>query len=642
MKPGSHNYEKMEKRIHETEIHLKYCQYFPATEDYLPLALAKKGLNELNSSNLKGIRASERRAAQIWKLVEQCAQNGNLQDLKDGRFAARLKDAPPPNQSFFASAQQARHSQEFAEIAGHNHKPQHDCRLEEASKRVAGAASANVKPILKQEGKSGERQGTSESDEGVILNLDCGNEDVPSKIVNKVIQPVTNSGNKDKEMPLDVHEQDIKQELPAMDQVDDDLYASDSGAASDSGTESNDSNMDSESQSEDDDAMMQYSNSDQIPADEERNTEMTAIPPSHKAHILADLNVHDLNTQLRYFHTSKIREEVDGNTPVRCLVCMKEGHMAGICGFLTCSVCGAFNQHATQACPHNTKCAKCREQGHDERHCPYKLRRMPKHEIICDLCQRNGHAEEDCELIWRTSGRPWEFDLANANIRLSCYECGRSGHLGNDCLSRKPHKSMGTSTWDGNMGQVSTETTREIKIKGKATRQDPINIDDSDDDQANFFRPKISVPEPVRKGQIRIFTGRRESPIYETTRNDRKAYAGHRRGSFTPVNESYRDDGARQPYQQYRDGGRGDWRTGDGLDHGTGHNDPRYNNYRPSERRSRSPPYRDHGGYAGENSWPPPRPAPRAEHQDRRPPADANVYRPMPGAAQKAWTRHRV
>lgn len=88
MRPGTRGYEKMKKRIHETELNLKYCQYFPITEDYLPLAFAKQGLSELNSSEVAGIRASERRAAQIWKLVEQCTQDGNLQDLKDGRLAA--------------------------------------------------------------------------------------------------------------------------------------------------------------------------------------------------------------------------------------------------------------------------------------------------------------------------------------------------------------------------------------------------------------------------------------------------------------------------------------------------------------------------------------------------------------------------
>lgn len=615
----------MKKRVHDAEIHLNYCQYFPVTEDYLPLALAKKGLNELNRSNLDGTAASERRAAQIWLLAEQCTQDGILRDLKDGRLDSCLKDAPPPNQPFFASALQ------------------HDGGPRGVSKGGAGPTSASMKPTPKEEDKSHERQATSESVGAVILNLDYGNQDMPSDIEDKDVNPVINSGNREQELPSEVDHQDIKKELLATKQVDDDLDASDSDAASNSDSESSDSNVDSEGQSEDGDAMMQYSNSEQIAANEaERNKKTTAVLPSHKARILADLNSHDLNAQLRYFHTTKAQEEVDGMTPVRCLVCAKEGHMAGLCEYLTCSTCGAFNQHATHACPNNPKCGKCREQGHDERSCPYKLKKMPVHEIVCDLCQRNGHIEEDCELIWRTSGRPWESDLAHANVRLSCYECGHSGHLGNDCPSRKPRKSMGTSTWDGNMGPVSIKSTREIKIKGKATQQEPINLDDSDDDRAKFFGPKISVPEPVRKGQIRVITARHDSPIYEPIRNDRHAYADHRHGSFTPVHESYRNDEARQPYQQYRDGGRDNWRADDGPDYATGHKDLRYNNYTPNERRSRSPPYQDHGGYTGSLSRPPPRPARRAKHQDRRPPADANVYRPMPSAAGNAWLRRRM
>lgn len=656
MKPGSHNYAKTKKRIHKTELHLNYCQYFPVTEDYLPLAFATRGLNELSSSNLSGIRASERRAAQIWKLVEQCTQNGTLQDLKDGRLAAWLKDAPPPKQSLFASTLQARHVQEEAQHGGEPKKAskdgmtgpyprlQHDSEPKKASRDDAGAASTNLKPTGNEEGMSQERQGSSESDEGVILNLDYGGDrDMSLKNEGKNVQPVRNSEDRDEEMPSDANDQDIKQELPAMNQVDDDLYANDSGAASNSDTESNDSNMDSQGQSEDGDAIVQYSNSEQIAADEaESNKKTIAVPPSRTARILAELSPHDLNAQLRYFHTTKVPEEVDRETSVRCLVCARAGHMAALCEVLTCSTCGAFNQHTTQACPNNAKCGRCREQGHDERGCPYKLKKIPGHELVCGLCQRNGHIEEDCELIWRTAGRPWESDLAHAHVRLSCYECGRSGHLGNNCLSRRPDKSMGTSTWDANMGRVSIKLTREIKIKGKATQQDTTNIDDSDDDQANFYRPRISVPEPVRKGQIRIVTDRRESPVYEPTRNDRQTYVDHRHRSFTPINKSYSQDQAIQDHQQYQDGGRGNWRVVNGPDYATGHNDLRYNQHRLSERRSRSPAYRDHGGHTGESSWPPPRPAPRAEYQDRRPPADPNVYRPMPSAAQNAWIRRRV
>lgn len=640
VKPGTPSYETMKKIVHETEIHLNYCKYFPATEDYLPLALAKQGLNELKSSKVDSIKASERRAAQILKLVEQCTQDGILHDLKDGRLAAWLKDVPPPNQSFFASALQAKQPQG---IISPKSKPPHGGRLKDASNRDAAATSADMEPIPKDEGLPNDRQDNSESDNGVILNLDLGNQDMPSMSEDENVRPPTKSESMDEEELLDADEKDVAQEQTATKPADDDINASDSGTASNSDTESSDSSMGSEGQSEDGDAMMQYSNSEQITADVGGQIiEPVAVTPSHTASVLADLSPRDLNAQLRYFHTTKAREEVDRKTPVRCLVCAKEGHMAVSCESLTCSTCGAFNRHTTQACPDGLKCGKCREQGHDESQCPYKLRKMPSHEIVCDLCQRNGHIENDCELIWRTSGRPWESDLADANVRLSCYECGHSSHLGNDCPSRKPKKSMGTSTWNGNMGPVSIMSTREIKIKGKATRQDPINLDDSDDERAKFYRPKITLPEPVRRGQIRIVTGRHESPVYESSRNDKPAYADHQYGSFTRINDGYRNDAVRKPYQKYRDQGRGNWRAVDGPDYATGHDDIRYNNHRSNERRSRSPPYRDHEGYAGDISWPPPRPAPRAEHQDRRPRADANVYRPMPSAAQNAWARRRL
>lgn len=579
-------YKSAKEELHNAEVDYNYCLYFPTDEEFHPPPVSAARNFTPKESN------SRERRVRLWDMIEQCMKEGTLQDLKKGKIRVSSHSGwGQKSASELFEGLEPTGGQSDRET-GHYAKPQDGGGPNEAGKSDSSAAiSANVRPTPTEEGKH----------------------------------------------------RNSEQESPVMSQGDDDLYVSDSGAASNSDNESNDSDMDSEGQFEDGDAMMQYSNSEQLAADEaERDKKTFAVPAIHRARILADLSSHDLNAQLRYFHITKAREDVDKNTPVRCLVCAQEGHMAGLCEFLTCSTCGAFNQHMTQACPGNAKCGKCREQGHDEGHCHYKLRRMPRHEIVCDLCQRNGHIEEDCELLWRTSGRPWESNLAHANVRLSCYECGRSGHVGNDCPSRKPNKSMGTSTWDGSMGPVSIKSTREIKIKGKATQQDPIDLDDSDDDRANFFGPKVSVPKPVRKGQIQIVTGRRGSPVHEPTRAheptriDRHVYADYRHGSFTPVNEVYRNDGVRPPYEQYPDGGRGNWRAGDEPDYATGQNDLRYNNYRVTERRSRSPPYREHGGYTGGSSWVPPRPA------DRRPSTDANVYRPMPSAAQNAWTRRRV
>ena len=509
----------------------------------------------------------------------------------------------------------------------------------------AEVVTANVQPVTIEESESHERQSTSESDRGVILNLDYGNQELPPRIKDRGVDSTMKSESRDDKMPPEHDDLNDQRNLPPLVQIDRDFDANDSVAASNSDTESNDSDEHSEGQSEDDDAMVQYSNSVQVAADDaEQNKKTIAVPPDQRAgqnaRTLADLSSHDLNAQLRYFHVTKAPEQVDRETPVRCLVCAEEGHMAGLCRFLTCSACGTLNQHTTQACPSNAKCGKCREQGHDKDRCPYKLQRMPMHEIICGLCQRNGHVEEDCELIWRTSGRPWESDLAHAHVRLSCYECGHSGHLGNDCPSRRPHKPMGTSTWDG-MRQMSIKSTREIKIKGKVSQQHPINIDDSDDDRANFYRPRISVPEPVRKGQIRIVTGRHESPAYEPMEDDRQIYTDKQYG-FDPANDYFgNNDAARQYYQQYQDSGRPNWREVDGTDYTTGRNDARYQTRR-SERRSRSPAYRGHGDYAEGDSWPPLRAAPRVEYQDRRPPSDSNLYRPMPSAAQNAWSRRRI
>ena len=509
----------------------------------------------------------------------------------------------------------------------------------------AEVVSANVQLVPEQESGSHERQSTSESDRGVILNLDYGNQETPPQIKDQGTGKTLKSESRDDEMPPEHDDLNNRRNLPPLDHADD-FDLNDSIAASNSDTESNDSDEDSEGQSEDDDAMVQYSNSVQVAADDaEQNKKTIAVPSSQRAsqnaRTLADLSSHDLNAQLRYFHVTKAPEQIDKNTPVRCLVCAEEGHMAELCEFLTCSACGTLNQHTTQACPNNAKCGKCREQGHDEDRCPYKLKRMSRHEIICDLCQRNGHLEEDCELIWRTSGRPWESDLAHAHMRLSCYECGHSGHLGNECPSRRPNKPMGTSTWDSGMSQMPIRSTREIKIKGKASQQHPITIDDSEDDRANFYRPRISVPEPVRKGQIRIVTGRHESPVYEPSRDDRQMYADNEYGSKT-ANYYYGNDDTRPHYQQYQNGGRADWREFDGTDYAPGRIDARYQTRRSNERRSRSPTYWDHGDYAEGDSWPPPRAAPWVEYQDRRPPSGSNLYRPMPSAAHNAWSRRRM
>ena len=164
------------------------------------------------------------------------------------------------------------------------------------------------------------------------------------------------------------------------------------------------------SESTDGDAMMVYSDSNQV-----TNVIKHGDPPlaradsqKRKPTILSDLQHDELKLQLRYFYTTKSPDKVDPSNPVRCLVCAHEGHMAEVCSTLTCAVCGEYDSHFTKDCTQVKRCWKCRERGHQASDCPRKVRPVDRRGVVCDLCQRIGHIEDDCELLWRTSGRPWE------------------------------------------------------------------------------------------------------------------------------------------------------------------------------------------------------------------------------------------
>ena len=321
------------------------------------------------------------------------------------------------------------------------------------------------------------------------------------------------------------------------------------GATQDKGSR-RDSNIDeSSSNGEQTDAMMDYSNTNFAPGVAKSINESTKLqqPPR-----LADLSPEDLELQFRYFYVTQNPLSVDLDDPVRCLVCAEAGHTSSTCGALTCSTCGLYGQHLTSSCPKKQRCQKCQERGHSKVDCPYKLSRVARNEIECDLCQLTGHQEIDCELLWRTSGRPWEADLSSYNIHFSCYECGQTGHLGNDCTTRNPRKVIGSSTWSiphnskarGHWGSQAYQSKDNRNIKGRAAsnrHQQPIQISDSEDDNTSFFRPRI--PPPSRSGQIQI---RNSNPKISP-------------GSFRPsnttkaVSDTFAPRGPRAPDHYHRD-----------------------------------------------------------------------------------------
>ena len=373
-----------------------------------------------------------------------------------------------------------------------------------------------------------------------------------------------------------------------------------------------------DSDSDQDDAMMEYSDSNQpmksprskrrIPADKEQTYQSTA---------LAELREEAVYAQLRYFYIAHDHGKIDfKTTPVRCLVCSANGHMAAYCPKLTCPDCGSYNDHCLQLCPKTRRCRKCLERGHDQSQCKVKLKALT-HEVICDLCSQVGHMNEDCEMIWRTSGPPTyphQFRL-DGRKNIFCYECGGNGHLGNNCPTRRPGKPMGTSTWSlapqVQVSQpVSIRSKGEMNIKGRAQQKMPPISPDSqfDQDQSNFVRPK--VPAPNKSGQIRI----------QAPRQDKGA-----------LNSFSRDSNQL---------------SGSSLQHV---HDPRYSRSGTNKRGQPPQQKRIFDYYSPANAYQPPLPREPPPPRVNKHPGSYNnsgnsgeYYRPMPSAGQNAWRQHRA
>lgn len=303
--------------------------------------------------------------------------------------------------------------------------------------------------------------------------------------------------------------------------------------------------------------------------------------------ILADLNPEELKLQVRYFFLGKSVEDVDRSRSVKCLICTREGHISEFCDSLICTVCGNRSEHNTKNCPKIVRCSRCREPGHSSSSCQRKV--LPR-EVTCGWCELKGHVEGECELFWRTSGRPWESEFTIKSFGLSCYECGGLGHLGNDCPTRRPGKKMGTSTWTL-PERSSVDPKGGILIKGRAEQRNPIPQIEKDDDRANFLHPK--VVGPPRRAQIQIAPqGFRNAPMRQD--NDTR---GPRVEQYWPDPRNYRRDQSQPSYQSY---GR---QTGSST-------------YYSRDSGSASDRYGSRGG--------------------------GEPFRPMASSAQKAWVKYRT
>lgn len=143
---------------------------------------------------------------------------------------------------------------------------------------------------------------------------------------------------------------------------------------------------------------------------------------------LSELSKEELRDQALYANLT------DPADLVRCLSCGDRGHKQATCPANQCSHCRS-KSHFSRACPSHQKCSRCRQRGHRSATCSRTSRQAGGIGDECDVCGERGHAEEECSGIWLTF-KPTRGSvalIAEDEMAVSCYNCGRATHWGDDC-----------------------------------------------------------------------------------------------------------------------------------------------------------------------------------------------------------------
>jgi len=157
-------------------------------------------------------------------------------------------------------------------------------------------------------------------------------------------------------------------------------------------------------------------------------------------------------------------DESQLNLRIVCKKCGAEGeHKTKDCSVLICLTCGVRDEHPTRSCPISKICFTCGMKGHVNSTCPNRWsnsRAIGDGYNGCDRCGSGVHKGNECPTLWRlydyftedekdhavrTRKEIRDLPLGNGGEGYIaddewCYNCGGSGHWGDDC-QEIPHQA---------------------------------------------------------------------------------------------------------------------------------------------------------------------------------------------------------